>query len=80
MTFVGFDLHKRYITACALDASGTVVNEIRQLARCDQSLNRRVHAPMPHQQPGPRAAAGDITESAAPLDAFGMPAAARSCI
>ena len=22
MTFVGFDLHKRYITACALDASG----------------------------------------------------------
>jgi len=32
MTFVGFDLHKRYITACALDASGTVVNEIRQLA------------------------------------------------
>ena len=32
MTFVGFDLHKRYITACALDASGAVVAEIRQLA------------------------------------------------
>jgi transposase len=31
MTFVGFDLHKRYITACALDASGVVVAEIRQL-------------------------------------------------
>jgi transposase len=32
MTFVGFDLHKRYITACALDASGAVVAEVRQLA------------------------------------------------
>ena len=32
MTFVGFDLHKRYITACALDASGAVVAEIRQLS------------------------------------------------
>ncbi|HTI05582.1 MAG TPA: IS110 family transposase, partial [Gemmatimonadales bacterium] len=31
MTFVGFDLHKRHITACALDASGVVVAEIRQL-------------------------------------------------
>ena len=25
MTFVGFDLHKRYITACALDADGAIV-------------------------------------------------------
>lgn len=32
MTFVGLDLHKRYITACALDGSGTIVSEIRQLA------------------------------------------------
>src|SRR5512146_2972051 len=32
MTFVGIDLHKRYITACALDASGGVLSEIRQLA------------------------------------------------
>lgn len=32
MTWVGFDLHKRYITACALEASGTIVSEIRQLA------------------------------------------------
>jgi transposase len=32
MTFVGFDLHKRYITACALDADGAVVAECRQLA------------------------------------------------
>ena len=32
MTFVGFDLPKRYITACALDASGAVVAEVRQLA------------------------------------------------
>ena len=28
MTFVVFDLHKRYRTACALDASGTVIAEI----------------------------------------------------
>jgi transposase len=32
MTFVGFDLHKRYITACALDVTGAVVAEIRQLS------------------------------------------------
>ena len=32
MTFVGFDLHKRYITACALDAGGAIIAEIRQLS------------------------------------------------
>jgi len=32
MTFVGLDLHKRYITACALDGNGAVVGEMRQLA------------------------------------------------
>ncbi|MEP6622674.1 MAG: transposase [bacterium] len=32
MTFVGFDLHKRYITACALDASGAIIAEVRQLS------------------------------------------------
>jgi len=32
MTSVGFDLHRRYITACALDADGTVLAECRQLA------------------------------------------------
>ena len=31
MTFVGLDLHKRYITACALDASGTVLAEAKRL-------------------------------------------------
>ena len=30
MTFVGFDLHERYITARALDASGAVIAESRQ--------------------------------------------------
>ena len=30
MTFVGFDLHKRYLTACALDASGAILAEGRQ--------------------------------------------------
>ena len=32
MTVVGFDLHKRYITACALDADGVILAEIRQLS------------------------------------------------
>lgn len=32
MTFVGFDLHKRYITACALDETGAILAEIRQLS------------------------------------------------
>jgi len=31
MTFVGLDLHSCYITACALDASGTVVAEANRL-------------------------------------------------
>jgi len=29
MTFVGLDLHQRYITACALEASGAGVAESR---------------------------------------------------
>ena len=32
MTFVGFDLHKRYITACALNDGGEIIAEIRQLS------------------------------------------------
>ena len=32
MTFVGFDLHKRYITACALNGAGEIIAEIRQLS------------------------------------------------
>ena len=32
MTFVGFDLHKRYITACALTDTGEILAEIRQLS------------------------------------------------
>ncbi|MFN2400670.1 MAG: IS110 family transposase [Gemmatimonadaceae bacterium] len=32
MTFVGLDLHKRYITACALDATGGVIGEVRRMA------------------------------------------------
>jgi hypothetical protein len=35
MTFVGLDLHKRYITACALDGRGTLLAEVRQLPDCD---------------------------------------------
>ena len=40
MTFVGLDLHKRYITACALDAGGAILGEVRRMpvslgALCD---------------------------------------------
>ena len=31
MVYVGLDLHKRYITACALDAEGLVLAEDRRL-------------------------------------------------
>ncbi len=29
MTIVGLDLHKRYITACAMDSSGSLLGEVR---------------------------------------------------
>lgn len=32
MIYVGLDLHKRYITACAVDATGTVVAQARELS------------------------------------------------
>jgi transposase len=38
MTFVGFDIHKRYITACALDAEGVVLAEVRQLSTALESI------------------------------------------
>ena len=31
MTIVGLDLHKRYITACALDSSGAFLGEVRRM-------------------------------------------------
>jgi hypothetical protein len=33
MTFVGLDLHKRYITACAIDADGTPHGEVGSTER-----------------------------------------------
>ena len=38
MTFVGFDLHKRYITACALDDTGGIIAEIRQLSTAIEAV------------------------------------------
>lgn len=38
MVFIGLDLHKRYITACALDASGTVLAEVRRLSTAWEEL------------------------------------------
>ena len=43
MTFVGLDLHKRYITACALDAAGGVISGVRNLrgmAKGEQDARR----------------------------------------
>ncbi len=31
MTFVGLDLHKRYLTVCALDADGALLGEVRRM-------------------------------------------------
>ena len=38
MTFVGFDLHTRYITACALDDTGGIIAEIRQLSTAVEAV------------------------------------------
>lgn len=38
MTFVGFDLHTRYITACALSAEGEIIAEIRQLSTALEAI------------------------------------------
>lgn len=38
MTFVGLDLHKRYITACALDLGGTVLGEVRRMPASLEAL------------------------------------------
>ena len=44
MVTVGLDLHKRYITACALDASGTVLAEHRRLEPSLDALGRWLDA------------------------------------
>lgn len=38
MTIVGLDLHKRYITACAMDSSGTLLGEVRRMPVSIESL------------------------------------------
>ncbi len=48
MVTVGLDLHKRYMTACAVDDAGTVVAEHRRARaqpRCVRPLARRAPAP-----------------------------------
>ena len=44
MTFVGFDLHKRYITACALDETGQILAERRQLPTALEAVASVAHA------------------------------------
>jgi transposase len=44
MTFAGFDLRKRHITACALDARGALVAEVRQLATTIEAVADRLAA------------------------------------
>ena len=36
---MGFDLHKRYITACALDAKGAIIAEVRQLSTSIEAVH-----------------------------------------
>jgi transposase len=38
MLWVGLDLHKHYITACAMDETGTIVAEHRRLPADDTTL------------------------------------------
>jgi hypothetical protein len=38
MVFVGLDLHKRYITGCAVAADGTVLGEVRRVAPTWEAL------------------------------------------
>src|SRR5260221_12530513 len=45
MTFVGFDLHKRYITACALDAAGESIAEVRQLSTALEAVTAWLNTP-----------------------------------
>src|SRR5260221_14679509 len=45
MTFVGFDLHKRYITACALDATGESIAEVRQLSTALEAVTAWLNTP-----------------------------------
>ncbi len=44
MTFVGFDLHKRYITACALDSAGDLIAEVRQLPTAVEAIQEWLDA------------------------------------
>lgn len=70
MTAVGFDLHKRYITACALDAAGDVIAKVRQLSTAIESIQEWLDAlPRPvsdaarlleSQPPEIRALAGNL--------------------
>lgn len=39
MTFVGLDLHKRYITACALGYTGDVLAEVRRMPVSVEALS-----------------------------------------
>lgn len=54
MTFVGFDLPKRYITACALDEAGESIVDIRQLSTALAWIGAL---------PGPVTVGGDATRS-----------------
>ncbi len=39
MTIVGLDLHKRYITACAMDSSGSLLGEVRRMPVSHEALS-----------------------------------------
>lgn len=44
MTFVGLDLHKRYITACALSDTGDVLAEVRRMSVSMDTLSGFLNA------------------------------------
>ena len=62
MVTVGLDLHKRYITACATDANGAVLAEVRRLDPTVDALGRWLGA-----LPQPLTVALEATGRAFPL-------------
>lgn len=93
MIFVGLDLHKRYITACAVDAEGTIVAAARRLpadaADCRAGIvslllvarartaGRRAHSAGRRSAPG-EADLASSDQDADPIDAHNLAELARA--
>ncbi len=68
MTFVGLDLHKRYITLCALDGQGVVLGEQRRMPVCGTHCDpeRQKGSRSSGHSPPPAEAARSVPSNPAP--------------